>query len=65
MENFVFATAFRPVLGSTQPPTQKVSGIKQLGRKADHSSPSSAEVKNAWSYTVTPSLRFHGVIIKQ
>jgi hypothetical protein len=27
-------------------------GIKQPGREADHSPPSSAEVKNAWSYNL-------------
>jgi hypothetical protein len=26
-------------------------GIKQPGREADHSPPSSADVKNAWSYS--------------
>jgi hypothetical protein len=29
-------------------------GIKRPGREADHSPPSSAEVKNTWSYTSTP-----------
>jgi hypothetical protein len=29
-------------------------GLKRPGREADHSPPSSAEVKNAWSYTSTP-----------
>jgi len=28
--------------------------VKGPGREADHSAPSSAEVKNAWSYTSTP-----------
>jgi len=28
--------------------------IKRPGREPDHSSPSSAEVKNAWSYATTP-----------
>jgi hypothetical protein len=28
------------------------------GREADHSPPSSAEVKNAWSYTSTPQYVF-------
>jgi hypothetical protein len=28
------------------------------GREADHSPPSSAEVKNAWSYTSTPPYVF-------
>jgi hypothetical protein len=34
---------------------------KAAGPKADHSLPSSAEVKNAWSYTSTPPIRLHGV----
>jgi len=33
-------------------------GVKQPGREADHSSPSSVEVKNAWSYTTTPQYAF-------
>jgi len=28
-------------------------GVKRPGREADHSPPSSAEVKNAWIYTST------------
>jgi hypothetical protein len=31
--------------------------------EADHSPPSSAEVKNAWSYTSTPPVRLHGVVL--
>jgi hypothetical protein len=42
---FLFATALIPVLGPTEPPIQWV-----LGREVYHSSPFSAEVKNAWSY---------------
>jgi len=30
-------------------------------READHSPPSSVEVKNTWSYTSTPPIRLHGV----
>jgi hypothetical protein len=29
-------------------------GVKQLKSEADHTFPSSAEVKNQWSYTSTP-----------
>jgi len=29
-------------------------GVKRLGRVADYSPPSSAEVKTAWSYISTP-----------
>jgi hypothetical protein len=32
------------------------------GREAEYLPPSSAEVKNAWSYTSTP-LRLHGVVL--
>jgi hypothetical protein len=38
-------------------------GVKRPGREADHSPPSSAEVKNAWSYTSTPPIRLHGVVL--
>jgi hypothetical protein len=34
------------------------SGEKRPGREADHSPPSSAEAKNAWSYTSTPPYAF-------
>jgi hypothetical protein len=47
---FLFTTAFRIALGPTQPPIQWVPrilslGVKRLGCEADHSPPSSAEVK--------------------
>jgi len=47
---FLFLKTSRPALGPTQPPSQRVPGvfspgIKRLGLAADHSSPSSAEVK--------------------
>jgi hypothetical protein len=32
--------------------------VKQPEREADHSPPSSAEVKNAWSYISTPKYAF-------
>jgi hypothetical protein len=38
-------------------------GVKQLGREADHSSPSNAEVKNAWSYASTSPMQLHGVVL--
>jgi hypothetical protein len=38
-------------------------GIKLPGRKADHSPLSSAEFKNAWSYTSPPPIRLHGVVL--
>jgi len=56
--SFLFTTASRPALGTTQPPIQRVPGDlspggRVVGYKAYHSSPSSAEVKNTWSYTST------------
>jgi hypothetical protein len=56
------------LLGPTQPAIQWVPGalsleVKRPGREADHSPPSSAKVKNAWSYTSTPPIRLHGVVL--
>jgi hypothetical protein len=53
---FLFTTASRTALGPTQPPIQWVLGalslgVKRSGREAEHSPPSSAKIKNAWSYT--------------
>jgi hypothetical protein len=53
---FSFAIASRPILEPTQPPYQWVPGalssvVKTSGREVDHTPPSSAEFKNAWSYT--------------
>jgi hypothetical protein len=36
---------------------------KAAESEADHSPPSSTEVKNAWSYTSTPPVRLHGVVL--
>jgi hypothetical protein len=53
------ATASRPALGPIHPRTHSLLGalslgVKRLGREADHSPPSVAEVNNAWRYTSTP-----------
>jgi hypothetical protein len=50
---FPFSTAFRLVLGPTQPDFQWNLGALWVHFEADYSSPCSAEVKNAWSYTST------------
>jgi hypothetical protein len=47
---FLFTTASRTALGPTQPPIQWAPGalflmVKRPGREADHSPPSSAEIK--------------------
>jgi hypothetical protein len=60
---FLFTNMSRTALGSTQPPIQWVDGALSLGVKrprheADHSPPSTAEVKDVWSYTSTPQYVF-------
>jgi hypothetical protein len=67
---FLFTTASRTALGPTQPPIQWVPGtlslrVKRQGREADHTPPSSAEVKNEWSYTSTSPIRLHGVVLRK
>jgi hypothetical protein len=60
---FLFTAASRPALVSTQPPIQGVPWALSLeitrpGCEFDHSSLSTAEAKNAWSYTSTPQYAF-------
>jgi hypothetical protein len=45
------------------PPSALSLGVKLPGREADYTSPSSAEVRNAWSYTSTHPIHFHGLVI--
>jgi hypothetical protein len=64
----LFITVSRTALEPTQPHIQSVRaalslGVKRPGREADHSPPYSSEVKNAWSYTYTPAIRLHGVVL--
>jgi len=37
--------------------------VKRPGREADHSFPSSAKVRDAWSYTCTPPICLHDVVL--
>jgi len=59
------------VVWSIQPPIQYVPGyftpgVKRLGREADHSHPSSTEIKNEWNYNSTPPYVFMAwCLIKQ
>jgi hypothetical protein len=52
-KNFLFTTP-RPTLGPTQPPIQWVPGLKRQGSEADHSPPSSAEVKSSGAIPLLP-----------
>jgi hypothetical protein len=66
--SFLSITASRPARGPTQPPNQWLSGALYLGLKqpeseADYSPPSIAEFKNDWSYTSTPPIRLHGMVL--
>jgi hypothetical protein len=63
VKNFHVSLSSRPTLGSTQPPMKWVmaalsSGLKRPGREADHSPPTSGEVKKTWVYTSTPPYAF-------
>jgi hypothetical protein len=65
---FLFDTASIPALEPTQPPIQRLPAalslvVKRPGCESDHSPLSSAEVKSAWSYTSTPSVRLHSVVL--
>jgi hypothetical protein len=60
VKNFLFSVSSRPALGSTQHPIQWVPRVKRPRREADHSPPTSAEVKKIWIYTSTPSYAFIG-----
>jgi hypothetical protein len=60
---FLFSKSSRPALGSTQPPMQWVlgalsPGVKRPEREADHSPPTSAEIKRMWTYTSTTPYTF-------
>jgi hypothetical protein len=39
-------------------------GVKRPGHEVDHSPSPSAEIKNAWSYTLTPPIRLHCVVLR-
>jgi hypothetical protein len=64
----LFSTVSRTTLRPTQTPIQRVPaflslGVKRPGCEGDHSPPSSAKFKKAWSYTSTPPIRLHGVVL--
>jgi hypothetical protein len=65
---FLFDIVSRPALGATHSPIQWVPGtlslgVKQPEREADHSSPSSAEVKECVELYILSPIRLHGVML--
>jgi hypothetical protein len=57
--DFLYSTESRQALGPIQPPIQWLQGalsvgVKRPGCEADHSPPSSAEVRNTWSIHQLP-----------
>ena len=51
-----FNSAFKGLMGTWVP----CWGVQKPGREFDHSPPSTAKVKNEWSYTFTPPYTFMG-----
>jgi hypothetical protein len=66
-EIFLYSRESRPTPEPTQPPIQWVPGalflgVKRLGREADHSPPSNAEVKNGEAIPPLPP-HLHGFVL--
>jgi hypothetical protein len=64
----IFSTPYRRAVSPTQHLTKWVPGalspgVKRQGRDADHSPPTSAQVKKMWIYTPAPPIRLHGVML--
>jgi hypothetical protein len=64
-KTFPFSTIVQMSFGPSHPTIQGIPGffpgVKQPGREADHSLPSSTEMRNEWSYTATPTTRIQRV----
>jgi hypothetical protein len=65
---FLFTTTSRMALGPTQPPIQWVPGAVSLGESGRDVKLTThlhlvQRSKNEWSYTSTPPLHLHGVVL--
>jgi hypothetical protein len=63
VKNFLFSTSSRPAPGPTHSSNPKGTGgsffgVKRQDREADHSAPTSTEVKKIRIYTSTPPYAF-------
>ena len=62
---FILSKTYRLALGPTQPPIQCIQGFLSTGVKQlcefNYSPTSSAQVKNEWTYSSTPSVCLHGI----
>jgi hypothetical protein len=68
LEIFLFDTMSRPALELTQPPIQWVQrilslGVKRPGSEADHSPPSSAEIKECVEVYLHFPIHLHGMVL--
>jgi hypothetical protein len=63
MGMFLSAIASRLSLGPTQSPGDLSPGLKLLGREADQSPSSSAEIKNAYCCNSTPPISIQDVVL--
>jgi len=63
------ATKFTPAGYGAHPSSDAIATarsfleVKRPECEADHSPPTSAEFKNAWSYNSAPPIRLHGVVL--
>jgi hypothetical protein len=67
---FLFTTMSRTALGPTQPPIQSVSGALSLevsgwGMKLTTHLHPVLRSNNEWSYTSTPTICLHGMVLRQ
>jgi hypothetical protein len=66
VKNFLFSTSSRPALGPIERliqwvPRDHSPGVKRPGYEAEHSTLSSAEVKEMWIFTL--SICLHDVVL--
>jgi len=59
----IFSSPPRPERLLGWVPGALTPGVKRPGCEADLLPPSSAEVKNAWSYTSSPPVSLQGVVL--